>query len=109
MAPNENIISRTINNGVSSAGGYAGGVVDAAGKSVSNAGRNAGDSVTKSTGGAGGSVSNYANSIRDATGASGPRSQTAQNPLGTSGNKHSGKQGVTGAGSKQGASNPLGL
>ena len=43
MASNDNFISRTVQNGVATAGGYAGGVVDAAGKSVSGAGRNVGN------------------------------------------------------------------
>ncbi len=43
MAPNDNFIQRAVNNGVATAGGYAGGVVDAAGKSVSGAGRNVGN------------------------------------------------------------------
>ena len=43
MAPNDNFIQRAVNNGVASAGNYAGSVVDAAGKGVSNAGRNAGN------------------------------------------------------------------
>ena len=43
MSSNDNFISRAVQNGVSTAGGYAGGVVDAAGKSVSGAGRNVGD------------------------------------------------------------------
>lgn len=43
MAPNENFIQRAVNNGVAIAGGYAGGVVDVVGKSVSGAGRNVGN------------------------------------------------------------------
>ena len=43
MSSNDNFISRAVQNGVSTAGGYAGGLVDAAGKSVSGAGRNVGD------------------------------------------------------------------
>lgn len=43
MAPNDNFISRAVNNGVATAGGYAGGAVDAAGKSVSGAGRGVGN------------------------------------------------------------------
>ena len=43
MAPNDNFISRAVQNGVATAGGYAGGVVDAAGKGVSGAGRNVGN------------------------------------------------------------------
>lgn len=43
MSSNDNFISRTVQNGVATAGGYAGGVVDAAGKSVSGAGRNVGN------------------------------------------------------------------
>ena len=43
MSSNDNFISRAVQAGVSTAGGYAGGVVDAAGKSVSGAGRNVGD------------------------------------------------------------------
>ena len=73
-------------------------------------------SVTNAAGGAGGSVSNYGNGIKDATGASGARTQTAQNPTGLSSNKYGGKKVVTGAGGKGGssgskgsASNPLGL
>ena len=66
-------------------------------------------SVTNAAGSAGGSASNYANGIKDATKASGPRTQTASNPLGTSSNAYGGKKVVTGAGSKGSASNPLGL
>ena len=43
MSSNDNFISRAVQNGVATAGGYAGGVVDAAGKSVSGAGRNVGN------------------------------------------------------------------
>lgn len=43
MAPNDNFIQRGVDNAVASAGSYAGGVVDAAGKSVSGAGRNVGN------------------------------------------------------------------
>ena len=43
MAPNDNFIQRAVNNGVATAGDYAGGAVDAAGKSVSGAGRNMGN------------------------------------------------------------------
>ena len=52
---------------------------------------------------------------RKLTKASGPRTQTASNPVGTSSNSYAGKKVVTGAGSKGGAggkgtaSNPLGL
>ncbi len=72
--------------------------------------------MTNAAGSAGGSASNYGNGIKDATKASGPRTQTASNPLGTSSNSYGGKKVVTGAGSKGGAagskgsaSNPLGL
>lgn len=43
MSSNDNFISRAVQNGVATAGGYAGGVVDAAGKSVSGTGRNVGN------------------------------------------------------------------
>ena len=43
MSSNDNFISRAVQSGVATAGGYAGGVVDAAGKSVSGAGRNVGN------------------------------------------------------------------
>lgn len=43
MPSNDNFISRTVQSGVATAGGYAGGVVDVAGKSVSGAGRNMGN------------------------------------------------------------------
>lgn len=72
--------------------------------------------MTNAANSAGGSASNYGNGIKDATKASGPRTQTAQNPSGTSSNSYGGKQVVTGAGSKGSssgskgtASNPLGL
>ena len=42
MAPSDNFIQRAVNNGVATAGDYAGGVVDAAGKSVSSTGQNVG-------------------------------------------------------------------
>ena len=72
--------------------------------------------MTNAANSAGGTASNYGNGIKDATGASGTRAQTAQNPLGTSNNKYGGKNVITGAGSKSRAgggkataSNPLGL
>ena len=43
MSSNDNFVSRAVQNGVATAGGYAGGVVDAAGKSISSAGRNVGN------------------------------------------------------------------
>jgi hypothetical protein len=73
-------------------------------------------SVTNAANSAGGSASDYGNGIKDATKASGPRTQTAQNPLGTSNNSFGGKKVVSGttstgnsSGSKGTASNPLGL
>ena len=74
------------------------------------------NSVTKAANSAGGSASNYGNGIKDATRASGQRTQTAQNPLGLSSNSYGGKKVVTGGGKKGGstgnkatANNPLGL
>ena len=73
-------------------------------------------SVTKAANSAGGSASNYGNGIKDATKASGQRTQTSQNPLGLSSNSYGGKKVVTGGGKKGGstgskatANNPLGL
>ena len=43
MAPNDNFVQRAVNNGVATAGSYAGGVVDAAGKGVSSAGLSVGN------------------------------------------------------------------
>ena len=43
MSSNDNFISHAVQSGVATAGGYAGGVVDAVGKSVSGAGRNVGN------------------------------------------------------------------
>lgn len=43
MAPNDNFISRGIQSGVSAVGGFAGGVVDSAGKTVQNSGRDVGN------------------------------------------------------------------
>ena len=72
--------------------------------------------MTKATNSAGGSTSNYGNGIKDATKASGQRTQTAQNPLALSSNSYGGKKVVTGGGNKGGstgnkatANNPLGL
>ena len=72
--------------------------------------------MTNAANGAGGSASNYGNGIKDATKASGQRTQTGQNPLGLSSNSYGGKKAVTGGGSKGGstgtkatANNPLGL
>ena len=74
------------------------------------------NSVANAAGSAGGSVSNYGNGVKDATKASGPRAQTAQNPLGMSSNSYGGKKVVAGSASKGGragdkgtAGNPLGL
>lgn len=72
--------------------------------------------MTDAANGAGGSASDYGNGIKDATKACGPRTQTAQNPLGTSNNSFGAKKVVSGttlagnlSGSKGTASNPLGL
>lgn len=43
MAPNDNFISRAVQNGVAAAGGFAGGIVDSAGRSVQGAGRGVGN------------------------------------------------------------------
>lgn len=138
MPPNDNPISRAVNSGIATAGNYAGGAVDAAGKSVSGAGRGVGKryhprpffpylpttannppdypSITNASNSAGGSASDYGNAVKDWTKASGPRTQTAKNPLGTSGGSYGGKKVVTGggggkgvAGGKETAGNPLGL
>lgn len=75
-------------------------------------------SLTNASNGAGGTVSDYGNAVKDWTGADGPRTATAKNPVGTTTNKEGGKKVVTGAaGTKAGgastgkgtANNPLGL
>ncbi len=69
--------------------------------------------VTNTTNGWGNGARDYGNGVKDATKASGTRSQTAQNPLGTGRNAVSGRQTVVGGGGKAGgkgsAGNPLGL
>jgi len=71
-------------------------------------------SITNQSRGWGDSVREYGNGIKDATGASGPRSGTATNPLGIARNKESARlaqQAKKGSGSttKGTANNPLGL
>jgi len=133
MAPNDNFISKAVQDGVASAGSMAGGVVDSAGKSVTGAGQGVGkrsvriaplsprtsanqfsslNSITNATAGAGNSVSDYGNGIKDWTKADGARTQTAKNPLGTTSNSYGGKGVVTGKGKSGGkgtAGNALGL
>lgn len=110
--------TRTINSTIASAGQTAGNLVSGVGSTVDKAGRNLNDGVSgvgssgvkgvsggvaKSTHNWGDSTREFGNQVRDAAGAGGARSQTANNPLGLSGQK-----GPVG-GRKQTVGNPLGL
>ena len=63
----------------------------------------------------GDAIREYGNSIKDATGAAGPRASSAKNPLGLSSTPGgakaimSARPGISGGSSKGSASNPLGL
>ncbi|KAI9817746.1 MAG: hypothetical protein M1827_000865 [Pycnora praestabilis] len=79
---NGNFVSRAVFNGVGNADRYAGNVVGGVGNGVSGIGRNDSDNVTKTTLGWADGTQEYANGMKDATRASGPRSQTSNYPLG---------------------------
>lgn len=86
-----NALAPTVSNAVSSAGGFAGGAVNAVGNSVSGVG----ESINRTIRTYGDGVKDYGNSIMDWTSASDTRGATAQNPLGLSGTKTAGKRTVT--------------
>eukprot|EP00249_Psilotum_nudum_P033002 c49351_g1_i1 orf=2-265(-) len=74
-------LAPTVSNAVSSAGGFAGGAVNAVGNSVNSVGQ----SINRTVSTYGNGVKDYGNSIMDWTSATGSRGTTAQNPLGLSG------------------------
>ena len=80
-------VYKTINNGIASAGSFAGNTVSGAGQAVSSTGRGVGDSITGQAGRAGDYGKDTGNYIKDATNASGPRIGTASNPLGVNRNQ----------------------
>ena len=75
-------INSAVTAATAAAGGLAGGVVDGVGNGISTAGRTVGDSIAGAAQGWGTGICEYGNSIKDYTKATGPRSQTAGNPLG---------------------------
>ncbi|PVI08214.1 hypothetical protein DM02DRAFT_608286 [Periconia macrospinosa] len=105
--------TRTTNAAASGIGNFGNAVVSAVGNGVSGAGKGAGASITNSSRTWGETVREYGNSIKDATGAGGPRGVSSTNPLGlastASGAKAimSSKPGPTPR--KGTANNPLGL
>ncbi|OCK77136.1 hypothetical protein K432DRAFT_395871 [Lepidopterella palustris CBS 459.81] len=115
MAPNDSWLTRTMNTATAGVGNFAGGIVSAVGNGISGAGRGAGSSITSSTRIWGDSVRGYGNSIKDATGATGPRASTADNPLGMARSATSvkigqqAKKGSTGGTARGSARDPLGL
>ncbi|KAF2754136.1 hypothetical protein EJ05DRAFT_479684 [Pseudovirgaria hyperparasitica] len=82
-------VSRQLAGVTAGISNFTGGVVNAVGSGVSGAGKGVSNSVAGTTRGWGNSVRSYGNSIKDATGASGPRAPTADNPLGMARNKAS--------------------
>jgi hypothetical protein len=84
-------IKPTINGAVSSAGGFAGGAVNAVGTSINGVGA----SINRTISGYGNGIMDYGNNVMDWTSATGSRAATAYNPLGLSGNASSGKRGTT--------------
>jgi len=100
---NNNIITRTLNTTIASAGSTAGTLVESVGKNVDNAGRGVSDTVSKTTHNWSDNTCEFSNEVRDKTKAGGGRSGTANNPLGLMG-----ERGSVG-GRKQTGGNPLGL
>ena len=84
-------LAPTVSGAVSSAGSYAGGAVAAVGNGINSVGMGINNSVKRY----GDGVKDYGNGIMDWTSASTSRAQTANNPLGLSGGKASGKTSVT--------------
>lgn len=106
-------IARYTSAAASGVGNFAGAIVGAVGNGVAGAGKGAGASVTNSTRSWGDTVREYGNSIKDATGASGPRGSSASNPLGLAGGKEGAQARMNfkpGSLGKRGSgANPLGL
>ncbi len=71
-----------IDGGIASAGGTVGNAVAGVGASISTTGRDIGSAVSGTIGGWGDYATNTGNYIKDATGAVGSRTGTANNPLG---------------------------
>ena len=71
-----------IDSGIANAGGTVGNAVAGVGASITNTGRSIGDSVAGTVGGWGDYATSTGNYIKDATGAVGSRTGTANNPLG---------------------------
>ena len=81
----------TIQSGVSTAGGYAGGAFNAVGNGISGVGESINGTIRRY----GDGVKDYGNGMLDWTNASASRGQTASNPLGLSGGSTGGKRAVT--------------
>ncbi|KAF1975848.1 hypothetical protein BU23DRAFT_457405 [Bimuria novae-zelandiae CBS 107.79] len=107
-------LARMGSQAVSGIGSFTGAVVGAAGNGIVGAGRGAGSSLANTSRGWGDAIREYGNSIKDVTGASGPRASSAKNPLGLSSTPQGAKAvmgsrpGISGV-SKGSGSNPLGL
>ncbi|KAF2739164.1 hypothetical protein EJ04DRAFT_508888 [Polyplosphaeria fusca] len=106
-------LTRTTNAAAAGVGNFTGGIVTAVGNGVAGAGKGAGASVTNTSRGWGDTVREYGNSIKDATGATGARAGTNQNPLGLAGSKGGARATMAsrpGSTPRKGTSNnPLGL
>ncbi|KAK3208758.1 hypothetical protein GRF29_77g1937824 [Pseudopithomyces chartarum] len=107
-------LSRIGSQAASGIGSFTGAVVSAAGNGVAGAAAHALHSLANTSRGWGDAIREYGNSIKDVTGATGPRASSAKNPLGLSSTPQGAKAlmgsrpGITGV-SKGSGSNPLGL
>jgi len=85
-------LAPTVSGAVSSAGGFAGGAVNAVGNSINGVG----EGVNRFVRAYGDGAKDYGNAIMDWTKADGSRGATAANPLGLSSGTTGGKRAVTG-------------
>jgi len=81
----------TIQNGVSTAGTFAGGAFSTVGSGINGVGESINGTIRRY----GDGFKDYGNGVMDWTNAPVPRAQTSQNPLGLSGGKSTGKRAVT--------------
>ena len=81
----------TIQNGVSTAGTFAGGAFSTVGSGINGVGESINGTIKRY----GDGFKDYGNGVMDWTNAPVPRAQTSQNPLGLSGGKSTGKRAVT--------------
>ena len=81
----------TVQSTVSTAGNFAGGAFNTVGNGINGVGNAIGGTISRY----GNGVRDYGNGVMDWSNATGPRAQTASNPLGLNGGTTSGKRAVT--------------